>query len=224
MSISISVHSTLGDLTGWAQRLQRDQMPFATALALTLTAKDAEGELTRAMPQYLDKPTPFSMKAWTTSRATKGSLVARVFAKDAQAKYLRWQIDGGERAPTRKALKLPTAIALDQFGNIPKRDLAKLIQLAKQGKRLTRVRGARLGISTAIDLFYGAPDDGRPAGIYKRVQQGSVHHLIPLVVFPRKAAHYKPRLPMASIVGRAVRGRFAANFATAWSRAVGSAR
>ena len=220
----ISVSHNLRQLADRAKSIAADQLPFATALALTTTAREAADEVTRRMPRYLDRPTPFTMRAWRVARATKRDLTATVYAMDAQAAYLRWQVAGGDRAPARVALKLPVDIKLDQFGNIPRADLKRLIALAQQGKKLTRVRGAKLGISSKVDLFYGDPGHGLPVGIYKRVGNDGAHHLVPLVVFPRPAAHYKARLPLREIVSDVVRARFASNFGAAMAQARRTAR
>lgn len=204
--------------------LHSEQVPFATASALTRTAQDAANELNAVMPRYIDRPTPFTQKAFTQSRATKRDLRAVVFAKDAQAKYLRYQILGGNRTPDKLANKLPSTINLNEFGNIPRGEIAKLIALAKAGKRLTKARGKRLGVSSKLDLFYGDPANGMPPGIYKRVVQGDRHTLIPLVVFSKKPSHYKPIFPMREIVQRVVQQKFAANFKTAFAGAIKTAR
>lgn len=221
---SINISTDLDKLTRWARALAADQVPFATALALTRTAADAATELAREMPQLLDKPTPFTLKAWSIKRADKRTLTATVFAKDAQAKYLQWAVYGGDRKPTKVALKLPSAIKVNEFGNIPRAELKRLIELAKEGKRLTRARAKRTGVSAQVDLFYGDPGNGMPVGVYKRVPNGQHHRLIPLVVFPRQSAHYRQRFPMRAIVDRVVRARFADHYAAAWAQAMRSAR
>lgn len=221
---TISVKEDIDSLARWARFVASDQLPFATALALTQTARDAADAVTAALPDYLDKPTPFTRRAFRVRRAEKRNLTASVYAMDAQAQYLFWQVEGGVRQPTRVAQKLPTAIKLNEFGNIPKGEIARLIQLAQAGKRLTKARGARLGISSEVDLYYGDPGNGMPVGIYKRVVVGSQHKLIPLVVFPKRGVHYAPRLPMRAIVERTVRARFAARFSAALDQALRSAR
>lgn len=221
---TINISSDIDKLAQWARVVARDQVPFATALALTKTAQQASEAVTAALPRELDKPTAFTMRAFGVSKATKQSLAAVVYAKDVQAKYLRYQVYGGQRAPAKRAQKLPTAINLNEFGNIPRGEIARLVQLARAGKSLTKARGLRLGVSSKVELFYGEPGDGRPAGVYKRIKQGSAQHLIPLVVFPHEAVRYTPRLPMQTIVERVVRARLAANWRDAWATALRSAR
>lgn len=215
-----------GDFNRLAQQLRAmgKQAEYAAAVALTRTARDAARELNDELPRHLDNPTRFTRQAFTIRPATKHTLRAVVLAKDAQASYLRYQVAGGERAPKRKAQRLPSEIKLDQFGNLPRGEIARLIALAKAGKRLTKARGRKLGISSKLDLFYGNPGHGKPPGIYKRVAQGDQHVLLPLIVFPAVTAKYRPRIPMREIVQRVVDRRFAVHFREAWAQAVKTAR
>lgn len=222
--IEISVKHDIDRLARWARFIAEDQLPFAAAVALTRTAQDAARELGDVLARYIDKPTPFTQRAWSMLRASKRDLKAVVFAKDAQDKYLRWQVHGGDRAPANKAQKLPSQIRLNEFGNIPRGEIARLVAAAKAGKRLTKARASRLGVSSKVDLFYGDPGDGMPPGVYKRVVQGERHVLIPMVVFPRRTVHYEPRLPMARVVQGVVQRRFDGHLHDAWRDALASAR
>jgi len=202
--ISISVS---GDFSRLAQRLREigeKQAKYAAAVALTRTAQDAAKELNAELPRHLDNPTPFTRQAFTMRRATKSDLRAVVLAKPAQAKYLQYQVAGGSRAPNKKAQKLPSQIKLNAFGNIPRGEIVRLIALAKAGKRLTKAKGRKLGVSSKLNLFYGDPGNGRPPGIYKRVVNGEQQMLVPLIVFPQQQVQYRPRFPMRAIVERVV--------------------
>ena len=221
---SISISSDVDRLAWWARTFGHEQLPYAVALAINGVAKDAAQELEAQQRTIFDRPTSFTQRAWSVWRADKRRLESRVFAKDAQAKYLHWQVAGGSRQPTRRALRLPTAVQLDAHGNIPKGEITRLVAAAKAGKRLTKRRGQRIGVSSKVDLMYGEPGDARPAGIYKRVGQGDSARLIPLIVFPQRAARYQPRLPMERIVRQVVRARFASHFSLAWTEARRTAR
>lgn len=220
MRVTVSVDTSAYER--WVNELG-DQMPFAQALALTRTAQDAASDLAKALPEYLDKPTPWTARAFAVRRADKRTLAAEVYVKPGQS-YLGWQIEGGTRAPARKALKLPGSVKLDQSGNIPRAELQRLIQTAKEGKRLTKARARRLGISAKVDLFYGDPGNGMPPGLYKRIVAAGEHHLVPLVLFPHRSARYRKRLPMADIVRRTVARTWQKNFGDAAARALASAR
>jgi hypothetical protein len=222
--MKISVKVDLSGLERMLQRLEKKQVPYATALALTRTAQDAATALNAELPQYISKPTSFTQKAFTQRKAEKHDLRAVVFAKGVQAKYLRYQVLGGDRAPNKKAQRLPSNINLNAFGNIPRGEITRLIALAKAGGRLTKYKGKKLGISSKLDLFYGDPGHGKPPGIYKRVVQGGQHILVPLIVFTQQSVHYKPRFPMRAIVQRVVNQRFRAHFAIAMREAKATAR
>lgn len=206
------------------QALASDQVPFATALALTNTARDVSAALASEMPKYLDSPTPFTLRAFSIQRAEKLKLSARVFAKDAQGRYLRWQIDGGDRAPNRKLQRLPAEITLNAHGNLPAGEIARLIALAKSGKRTTKARAAKTGVSSKVDLFYGDPGNGRPVGIYKRIVRGDVQYLVPVVIMPQGPAKYRPRFPARKIVTDTAHRVFPAHFSAALRRAISTAR
>lgn len=222
------------DTNGIERRLQaiaREQVPFATALALTRTAQDVAKALADEMPRYLQQPTPFSLKAWAIERATKQTLAARVYAREAQGKYLKFQIEGGSRPPARKLQRLPDGVSLDQYGNMPKGMLKQLIDIARNNRRLT-VAGARrqvatmkrAGVSAALNLFYGDPGNGRPVGIYKRVKQGDREVLVPLVLMPTRNFKYSPRFPARQIVAKAARAAFPGRFRDALRQALASAK
>lgn len=169
------------------------QSQFALASALTQQARAIADGLPGQMASQLDRPTAFTQRGVFTVRAQKNELRAVVGIKDAQAAYLHWQVEGGVRAPARRALKLPGDVRLDGSGNIPRTLIKQLIARAQSGRRATKRQQERFGVSRAVDIFYGEPGDGRPAGIYKRVGEGDAQRLVPVVVFPQQSATYRPR-------------------------------
>lgn len=142
LSISVTgldaVRRQLGDLG--------KQASFAASKALNATAQDLRRAIPGELRKSLDRPTDFtaSEKAMFIRPATKNRLESVVQFKDRQASYLRYQIDGGVRQPTRKALRLPSAIGLDQHGNLPRGIIKQLViplivfpeQAAKYEKRV----------------------------------------------------------------------------------------
>ena len=98
------------------------QIPFATATALTDTVKAVQRAEQKQMPRKLDRPTPFTIRGIAFEKATKSKLSARVFILPIQARYLRYQIEGGTRRATGRGFGVPTKRArLNKFGNIPGR-------------------------------------------------------------------------------------------------------
>ena len=60
MAISIDVRADIKGAVKYLNRVQRKQVPFATALALTRTAQDVAKAETAQISKKLDRPTPFT--------------------------------------------------------------------------------------------------------------------------------------------------------------------
>lgn len=206
------------------QAIAGEQVPYATAVALTNTAKDCSVALSDELPKYLDNPTPFTMRAFAIQRAEKSTLRAKVFTRDAQGRYLKWQVEGGDRAPSRKLQRLPGDIALNAYGNLPAGEIKRLVALAKAGKRVSKARGAKVGVSSKVDLFYGDPGNGRAVGIYKRIVKGDQEFLVPLVIMPQGPVKYRPRFPAERIVRETAARVFPERFRAALRLAISTAK
>ena len=220
----LKVRSNIDQVLGFTSRLH-PQFRFAAAKALTDTVKGISaatpGELTRA----LDRPSQFTRSGLFVKPARKDALQAAVGFKPKQAAYLGWQVDGGTRQPTRSALRLPGDVTLNEYGNLPAGLIRQLIARAKAGRRATKRQAARFGVSQEVDLFYGEPGDGRPAGIYKRVAISSTRHqLVPLVLFPKRGARYEQRLDFYGFAGRLASASLDNNLRRAWRQAISTAR
>ena len=142
----LSVKSNIEQVLSFTERLHR-QFPFAVAAALTDSVKAAQGAMPAELEQDLDEPTPFTKGGFYVTPARKDNLVAEVGAKRVQAEYLRYQAEGGVRQPKRKALRLPTAVELNAYGNLPAGTIKQLIARAKAGKRATKGQARRFGVS-----------------------------------------------------------------------------
>lgn len=137
--ITIDVRTDLRRVEQYLASLQRDQIPFATAYALTQCAKAAQREVEREIPRVFDRPTPFTQRPVWTKAATKRNLQAEVKIKDYAAKgnaAVKWliaeirgsprNIKGFESLLQRNCVMpkgwyaVPTQNApLDQYGNVP---------------------------------------------------------------------------------------------------------
>jgi hypothetical protein len=115
---AINVTTDIKRLTRGLNDTARNQVPFATAKALTASADIARITITRQLPTIFDKPTPFTMRAISVQAASKKNLQARVFVRDSQAEYLHLQETGGTRMPPKTALIMPEGIKLDSYGNM----------------------------------------------------------------------------------------------------------
>ena len=170
------------------------QVDFAASKALNATGKRIVEAMPAEMDKSLHRPTPFTRKGVAIlAYANKARLETTVGFRRIQAEYLRWQIEGGSRQPGPGGLKLPSAIKLNDYGNIPNGVIAGLIALARKDRGARKAAAKRVRVSARLELYYGDPEDktGKvwPRGIYK-IANGS---LIPLIVFPNVAAKYRPR-------------------------------
>lgn len=124
--IGITVKSELYKLTKRLSDIQKKQIPFATAKALTSTAKHVQTKQAAQLEKDLDKPTPFTKRGFYVQGATRSKQYARVGIKDIQAKYLKLQIEGGTRKPNKKALIAPVQQRRNKYGNMPRGKLKAL--------------------------------------------------------------------------------------------------
>ena len=113
------------------------QVRFATAVALTRTAKLAEAAEIEEMPKVFDRPRPSTLKALRTKTASKADLTAEVMVKDwigkgnAPIKYLTPEVLGGGRRQKRSERAIVSTfgwlsgywvpgagLKLDAYGNV----------------------------------------------------------------------------------------------------------
>jgi len=224
-TMRIDLTSNVREVIPAIDALFSDQVPYAIALALTKTARLVADGLPADLTQDLDRPTEFTKRGFYVQAARKDFLQATVGVKDKQAAYLGYQIEGGERRPMKKALRLPANVQLNDYGNVPSGLIRQLIARAKAGRRVTKGQARRFGVSQELDLFYGEPPDGRPAGIYKRVTISPTRHqLVPIIVFPARPATYRAHFDFAARAARIADREFGAAFTAAWQQAVATAR
>ncbi|MFO0467642.1 MAG: hypothetical protein ACK5ZS_01645, partial [bacterium] len=76
------VRADLKDALKMLEGLQKDQIPFATAYALTQTAKAAQKDVEGVIRQVFNSPTPYTQRAVFVRTATKQRLIAEVKLKD----------------------------------------------------------------------------------------------------------------------------------------------
>jgi hypothetical protein len=143
--MQLDVRTDLRQAERYLVGLRKDQIPFATAYALTQTAKQGELNIRQEMRRVFDRPKPYTLNGTFVIPAQKNKLFAVVKLKDGSAafnnqegvrgtpdQYLRAQVNGGERRP--KAFEkllinrglmppgmyaVPTSAApKDPFGNV----------------------------------------------------------------------------------------------------------
>ena len=201
------------------------QVAFAASKALNATGKAVAEAMPVEIERALDKPTTFTKRGVRVlTYANKAKLEATVGFMKAQAEYMRWQVEGGVRQPGSAGLRLPSAIKVNEFGNIPRGIINQLIAVARKEGKLGKVKARRVQVSSKVELFYGDPLDktGKkwPRGIYK-IASGS---LIPLVVFPITPARYRAIFDFPRIAEGIVKREWSRQFDKALAEALRTAK
>jgi hypothetical protein len=207
-----SVESNLNELTKRLTRIQKEQVPFATSMALNNVAADVANAITAQMDRYLDNPTPFTKRAYQSrpgtfrtesgARATKKKLFVDIIPGKVQAEYLKFQIEGGVRTPNQRAIFVPSRVApKNKFGNLTRGNRKRFI--AGQGQ------------------YFSAGDrEDKTPGVYKRESSGKIQPM----AFYVERANYKAIFPIDKIAGGVVKNRFGLRFDQALKRALATAR
>lgn len=110
--MQLDVRVDLKEAERYLTGLRKDQIPFATAYALTQTAKQAQLFIVNEMKRVFDRPKPYTLNGTYVKPATKRDLTAIVKLKDGYLgdageksrrgtadKYLAAQVKGGARKP-----------------------------------------------------------------------------------------------------------------------------
>lgn len=137
-------------------RLEREQLPFAAALALTRTAQEVQSALYAEMQTAFDRPTRATLNSLYVQPATKAKLEARVWIKDgrsrsasgntivgesgawgkgrAASKWLQPQVYGGQRSKKGFERRLERSGVLAPGQYVVPGDSAKLDSYGNIGK------------------------------------------------------------------------------------------
>lgn len=197
MSFTRNIKAVERDLSDMA----RKQLPFALSVALNATAEDIQKNETRRLSKVLDRPTPFTKRAYRVRRSSKRHLEARVFAMRAQAKYLGRLEDGGIATPKRRALVLPQKARVNRYGNLPRGSVRRAI--ARPNVFSTRNKGGP-----------GGP------GVFQRMKSGKIKKLVSYV----KRATYRPQLGFRDSAAKTARRRFPVHVERALAKAFATRR
>lgn len=149
--------------------MARNQIPFATSRAINDTLDDVAKNETKRLHKTIDRPTPFTLKAWRVARSSKRRLQGAILAKDVQAEYLRLLERPGTRSPDGSAIVVPVRQRLNKYGNMPRKAISRALT---NPRVFATTRGA--GATSHL-----------PGGIYKRLggrgKAGRLHMLAAFV-------------------------------------------
>lgn len=248
--IRIDVRHDLEQVISKLQNIRRDQLPYATARAVTGTAQLVKKALNSEMLYAFDRPTPYTMNSLFLSPATKAIPVAKVWLKDdagkgtPAARYLLPEIVGGERRYKRfeRALSavglLPAGMyampgesaQIDQYGNMSRAQVMRILSglraaETRSGYQANRTaRSARRKGRNLAQYFVGQPGGGKlPLGIWQRFAFAHGSAVKPVAIFTG-APQYKQRYRFREIADQVVRDEFPSQFRSAYAAAIATAR
>ena len=230
--VSLNIKADIKDATRYLTRVQKKQIPFATALALTKTAQEVKKGLINEIKQSFDRPTRFTLNSLYVKPAKKRDLEAFVKVKDESlkaipaAKWLAAQIHGGARHAKgsevllrRRGILGPNeymvpgrGVRLNRFGNVTRGQIQKI--LSNLGAQRDKYQNTTNKSKKAY--FVGTINGQR--GIWERRAKG----VRPAFIFVNRP-HYRKRFKFFKVAHKIISRRFRKNFDRALRRALSTA-
>lgn len=175
----------------WMSDIEKKQLPFATALALTRTAKDVAAKEKEEMASVFDRPTKYTLNSLQVTPAKKQKLEALVWFKNPprlgdKEHYLVPQVFGGSR-PLKRFEKMlgnrylmPGAGApLDRYGNIKPSFLVQLLsslgRISERGFAMNRTAKSAKGGAMRDFFLLQEQRGGLAPGVYRRVARAGTN-------------------------------------------------
>ncbi len=196
--IRIRVDLDLGPWRAWTDALVSREIPFAVAVALTRTARDARQTLAAELPDHFQIRTPYTEKRLRFKMATKRDWSAEV---GHLSDYMALQAEGGRKAPRKRAIGIPTKrLRLRSPDGATRRSLWPS-KLVKEGAFTLPTRSGSLAL-------------------YRRRRDGSLERLYVLA----RSVDVPARWPFYETVQRVARERWPTNFNEAMRSGIARAR
>jgi len=235
MTFSLDVRLDIKAVERQLTNLQRKQVPFATAKALTITAQEIKKAQENELKQKLKNPTKFTLNSLRVRPAKKRKLESEVLIMDESFKarppidWLSPNIHGGGRKHKRGELRLINAGIMrrdeytvpgqrakrNRFGNISKGTMQKILSdTMSQFDKYQNTRKRRR------KHYYFAEINGQ-RGIWFGALAGGTAW--PILMFV-KAPKYRKIIKFDKIATSIAKARFARNFHRTLRHALATAR
>lgn len=221
--IRISVKHQLRDATRAISQFAARQVPYASALALNAVATDVQKAEQANMRRVLDRPTPFTVKSVAVRKANKRNLVATVFVKDIAARYLEPYERGGKNVLNGRAFLSPRAQPLNEYGNIPRKTIAKLA--GRSDIFIGKVKTKHGFVSGVWQRSHDVARVTSKTGKVRRTRKGvNTSGRMKLLIAFTDAHPVRQRLRYRELAQRVVDRQFAKRFDAAMAAAIRTAR
>lgn len=221
--------------------LEKRQLPFAIASALSKTAVEAKNEVIKEMKKVFKNPTPYTLGSVYTRPARKTNLEALVWLKDSggkgipATKYLWVQVFGGKRAQKRHESALTRAglipagrgtvpasgARVNAYGNLPGSTYTSMLSYLKASrdemqnrtKRSARKAGSRRA------AWWMLKKNDQPVAIMRKQGKKSIPYMI-----VTSNLTYRKRFDFIAICKKVHAQRFNAIFGEELAKAIRTAK
>jgi hypothetical protein len=234
--LRIDLRSNIAELTKWVNDVQRDDIPFVTAYALTKTAQDIKDAEVKAMAQVFDRPTRFTLNSLFVKAATKRTLSSYILFKEGFGsvpawRYLGPQVEGGKRKKKSHERRLESAgilassefcipgkgVKLDAYGNMRGGELTRILsavgaQADPQQNTTKRSRKRAKSQGRNLNYFVVRGTPGLPDGIYLRK---AARNIVPILIFIG-SPHYTKRYAFHEVARPVFDRSFNRHFRAGW--------
>lgn len=234
LDLAVDTRNLETTLDGW----EKQQLPFATSVALNRVAQKAKVAIVKEMSRVFRRPIPYTLNSVFIKASTKNNLVAEVSLKNwaskgtPAAKYLLPEIMGGSRSFKRSEMWLQNkgmlplgeymapglGATLNSYGNMNPGQLVQVLSVlnalpggaltGKQWNALAKKNGRR----NAPEFFVGRPGGGTlPLGVWQRTKTG----VKPILIFISSPS-YQSRLNFTGVIEQV----YTANFQDEFNKAL----
>lgn len=245
--LQIDARTNIEELSKALRTVGEKQLPFAFALMATrLAVLVKKGELS-VLKARIDRPTTTTLNSLYVKPAKPGKPEARTFFKDAWTSgvpadtYLQQAVKGGRRPHKRfeKALiakgimkpgqyALPAASALNQFGNVPRGTIMKILSGLGAAETVSGVQANATGSKRSkrkgnAQKYFAGEVDGTQ-GVWERKKTAWGDAVRPVFIFSDGEPGYRVILPFYKIADNIVKANRVREFQSAMDQALSTAR
>lgn len=246
--MKLDVRGDISQVTQHLSRLARDQVPFATSVAINRTLVFVRKKVQEEARRAFDRPTAWTLSATEIKFTKKHDLTGDIHFREGLTsrgdaiRFLGHQIYGGGRPHKRseellqQAGKMPTGwyivpasrAPLDRYGGFKRSIMQRVLSDVRAQFDALQNRTKRSGRRRkgGLDYFSSWPPNRKTAhlkpGIYAR-DRGISQAIYPVLLFVPRVS-YRKRYRFFETIDGAARFRFPLEFALAMRRAIETAK
>jgi hypothetical protein len=248
--MELSFKANTADVQKVLDQLGRDQLPFASSLALNRTMYAVKEGVVGEMKSVFDRPTSFTLNSLFTKASTKANLVAYVGIKDesfkaqAPSRWLAPVVMSGPRGMKRFEERLRSAgvlgpneyavpgsgAKLDAYGNMGRGQIVAILSdvqahwdTTQNSTRASRAKRSRRRTKRGGIYFATRAGGHLRPGVYERIGFGFGSAVRPVLIFTNKVPTYRKLLDMERVGKTVMAARYSTEFNRAMSEAISTA-